>query len=110
MLPLDADTMKVMIRPVVEKRQGIMKSIADPQPSVAAGDMPPEPVGFRWYLHSSLPVSWLAKDVIPAIRYLRRTERMPVVNVRRASSFSFDRGSSSLALAGPPAPGCARTT
>ena len=83
MLPLDADTMKVMIRPVVEKRQGIMKSIADPQPSVAAGDMPPEPVGFRWYLHSSLPVSWLAKDVIPAIRYLRRTERMPVVNVRR---------------------------
>lgn len=45
--------------------------------------MPPEPVGFRWYLHSPLPVSWLAKDVIPAIRYLRRTERMPVVNMRR---------------------------
>lgn len=45
--------------------------------------MPSEPAGFRWYLHSSLPVSWLAKDVIPAIRYLRRTERVPVVNVRR---------------------------
>ncbi len=51
--------------------------------------MPPEPVGFRWYLHSSLPVSWLAKDVIPAIRYLRRTERMPVVNVRRGQQLQL---------------------
>src|SRR6266566_1895233 len=45
--------------------------------------MRPEPVGFRWYLRSPLQVSWLATEVIPAIRYLRRTERMAVVNVRR---------------------------
>jgi hypothetical protein len=45
--------------------------------------MRPEPVGFRWYLRSPLPVSWLATEVGPAIRYLRRTERMAVVNVRR---------------------------
>ena len=45
--------------------------------------MRPEPVGFRWYLHSSLPVSWLADEVMPAIRYLRHTERLPVVNVHR---------------------------
>jgi hypothetical protein len=45
--------------------------------------MRPEPVGFRWYLRSPLPVSWLATEVVPAIRYLRRTERMAVVNVRR---------------------------
>lgn len=45
--------------------------------------MRPEPVGFRWYLRSPLPVSWLATEVIPAVRYLRRTERMAVVNVRR---------------------------
>lgn len=49
----------------------------------AAKNMPPEPVGFRWYLHSSLPTSWLAKEVMPAIRYLRYTEYIPVVNVRR---------------------------
>jgi hypothetical protein len=45
--------------------------------------MRPEPVGFRWYLRSSLPVSWLAMEVMPAIRYLRHTERLPVVNLRR---------------------------
>ena len=28
-------------------------------------------------------MSWLATEVVPAIRYLRRTERMAVVNVRR---------------------------
>jgi hypothetical protein len=60
-----------------------MKSMSDLDYSGVNGLMRPEPVGFRWYLHSSLPVSWLAKDVIPAIRYLRHTERMPVVNVRR---------------------------
>jgi hypothetical protein len=43
----------------------------------------PEPTGFRWYLRSSLPVSWLARDVMPALAYLRETERLPVVNVRR---------------------------
>lgn len=48
-----------------------------------AGEAPPEPVGFRWYLHSSLPASWLAEAVMPAIRYLRYTEYIPVVNVRR---------------------------
>lgn len=45
--------------------------------------MRPEPAGFRWYLRSPLPVSWLAAEVVPAIRYLRRTERMAVVNIRR---------------------------
>ncbi len=43
----------------------------------------PEPVGFRWYLHSRLPVSWLAESVLPAVRYLRHTERIGVVNLRR---------------------------
>ena len=60
-----------------------MKSLADPAGDLIIGEMPPEPAGFRWYLHSSLPVSWLAKEVLPAVRYLRRTERVPVVNVRR---------------------------
>lgn len=46
-------------------------------------DETPEPTGFRWYLRSSLPVSWLAKDVMPALAYLRETERMPVVYIRR---------------------------
>jgi hypothetical protein len=50
---------------------------------ISAGEAPPEPVGFRWYLHSSLPTSWLAEEVMPAIRYLRYTEYVPVVNVRR---------------------------
>jgi hypothetical protein len=45
--------------------------------------MRPEPVGFRWYLRSPLPVSWLATEVMPAVIYLRRTERTAVVNVRR---------------------------
>jgi hypothetical protein len=45
--------------------------------------MRPEPAGFRWYLRSPLPVSWLATEVIPAVRYLRRTERIAVVNIRR---------------------------
>lgn len=47
------------------------------------GETRPDPIGFRWYLHSSLPVSWLAHEVIPAVRYLLHTERLPVVNVRR---------------------------
>lgn len=48
-----------------------------------ADQVRPEPVGFRWYLHSALPASWLAEEVMPAIRYLRYTEYIPVVNVRR---------------------------
>jgi hypothetical protein len=60
-----------------------MTSKSDLKYRDGTADETPEPTGFRWYLHSSLPVSWLAKDVIPALAYLRETERMPVVNLRR---------------------------
>jgi hypothetical protein len=60
-----------------------MKSISDMEQNGSAPDVRPEPAGFRWYLRSSLPVSWLAEGLMPAIRYLRQTKRMPVVNVRR---------------------------
>jgi hypothetical protein len=60
-----------------------MTSLSDLEHGEATGEMRPEPVGFRWYLRSSLPVSWVANEVMPAIRYLRHTERLPVVNLRR---------------------------
>ena len=60
-----------------------MTSISDLRYRDGAADETPEPTGFRWYLRSSLPVSWLAKDVMPTLAYLRGTERMPVVNIRR---------------------------
>jgi hypothetical protein len=60
-----------------------MTSISDLKYRDGTADETPEPTGFRWYLRSSLPVSWLAKDVMPALAYLRETERMPVVNIRR---------------------------
>lgn len=60
-----------------------MKLISALERDATTGGMHPDPAGFRWYLHSSLPVHWLAKDVLPALTYLRFSERMPVVNVRR---------------------------
>jgi hypothetical protein len=60
-----------------------MTSTSDLKYRDGTADETPEPTGFRWYLRSSLPVSWLAKDVMPALAYLRETERMPVVNIRR---------------------------
>jgi hypothetical protein len=60
-----------------------MISISDLEDNGPTPDMRPEPVGFRWYLHSTLPVSWLAADVMPVLSYLRWTERMTVVNMRR---------------------------
>ena len=59
-----------------------MKSLSELTNGATAGDIRAEPTGFRWYLQSSLPVSWLARDVIPALRYLRQ-EGMPVVTIRR---------------------------
>ncbi len=60
-----------------------MTSTSDLKYRDGTADPTPEPTGFRWYLRSSLPVSWLAKDVMPTLAYLRETERMPVVNIRR---------------------------
>jgi hypothetical protein len=60
-----------------------MTSTSDLRYRDGTSDETPEPTGFRWYLRSSLPVSWLAKDVMPALAYLREAERMPVVNIRR---------------------------
>ncbi len=60
-----------------------MKSISSLEHDTMTRGVHPDPVGFRWYLHSSMPVHWLAEAVIPAVMYLRSTERMAVVNVRR---------------------------
>jgi hypothetical protein len=60
-----------------------MTSTSGPAGRDGTADEPPEPTGFRWYLRSSLPLSWLAKDFMPALEYLRETEQMPVVNIRR---------------------------
>ena len=66
--------------PVMRTESG---NASDLGPGGGGGETRPGPIGFRWYLHSSLPVSWLAHEVIPAVRYMLHTERLPVVNVRR---------------------------
>lgn len=60
-----------------------MKSVSSLEHDAMPHGLHPDPVGFRWYLHSSMPVHWLAEAVIPAVMYLRFTEGMAVVNLRR---------------------------
>lgn len=60
-----------------------MKSASSLERDATSRGGHPDPVGFRWYLHSSMPVHWLAETVIPAVMYLRSAEGMAVVNLRR---------------------------